>query len=97
MYVSARVIRWYFVLGGMMGYRTARGTYQESNHLVDSNYDERLSNGEVTLTIKYDALEMTVQVEQAFNDNYTTMVMTNTQWTEFRQRCMNSGYTVVEE
>ena len=80
-----------------MGYRTARGTYQERNDLIDSNYDERLSNGDVTLTIKYDALDSTVQVEQAFNDNYTTMVMTSTQWSQFRERCINSGYTDVEE
>lgn len=80
-----------------MGYRTARGTYQERNDLIDSNYDERLSNGEVTLTIKYDTLESTVQVEQAFNDNYTTMIMTQTQWEEFRIRALNSGYNVVEE
>lgn len=98
MLVSTCIICRYFVLGStIMGYRTARGTHQESNHMIDSNYDERLSNGEVTLTIKYDVLDSTVQVEQAFNDNYTTMVMTNTQWTQFRQRCVSSGYTVVEE
>ena len=42
-----------------MGYRTARGTYQERNDLIDSNYDERLSNGDVTLTIKYEPLQST--------------------------------------
>ncbi len=77
-----------------MGYTTSRGTYQESKELIE-HYDERLTNGEVTLTVKYEPLESTVQVEQTFNDNYTTMVMTQTQWQEFRQRCVNSGYTVV--
>ena len=80
-----------------MGYTTARGTYQERKDLIDSNYDERLSNGEITLTVKYEPLQSTVQVEQAFNDNYTTMVMSDTQWTQFRQRCIDNGYTVVEE
>jgi len=80
-----------------MGYTTSRGTYQERKDLIDSNYDERLTNGDVTLTVKYEPLEQTVQVEQNFNNNYTTMVMTQTQWEEFRIRALSNGYYVVEE
>jgi len=78
-----------------MGYRTARGTYQESNEPME-HFDERLSNGEITLTVKYDVLNQSVQVEQAFDENQTSMDMTTTQWTQFRERCINSGYYVVE-
>ena len=63
--------------------------------MINSNYDERLSNGEITLTVKYDVLNQSVQVEQVFDENQTSMDMTTTQWTQFRSRCVDNGYTVV--
>jgi len=77
-----------------MGYRTARGTYQEAKEPME-HFDERLSNGQITLTVKYDVLNQSVQVEQLFDENQTSMDMTTTQWTEFRSRCVDNGYTVV--
>jgi hypothetical protein len=77
-----------------MGYRTARGTYQEAKEPME-HFDERLSNGQITLTVKYDVLDQSVQVEQLFDENQTSMDMTTTQWTEFRSRCVDNGYTLV--
>ena len=79
-----------------MGYTTSRGTNIESNYIVaDDNYDERMSNGDITITIKYEALDGTVTVNQLFNDQWSTMVMSATQFQKYRSRCIDNGYQVI--